>query len=385
MKTKQLNKKEIFIICISVLVLVFIVHNLVGFFFKKNLYLVNDISKIKNEINVNALVLKDEYIYLNDVETKVAEKVKYPVGSNVINIPKEVNLQMSTKYIDDKLNDLEINHGDKTTKNFEIKDTDIKTLSNSIRNRNFDDKFLIEYDKKKNITEEEYFHDKKEFEILKEVLNSKSKTVKSTVSGVLNSDVDNYENLVGYNSSNIIGNDFYLRDLDENYSMKGLSIVDSMNLSLLFDVESSKLNRNLKANDEIEITFGKNNYSAHIKDLKQNDGIITIVCDMNDGINDLINKRFIPITVIDKKTKVFKIPKKSVITKDSIEGVYIKKETGIIKFVAVKVLKADDKFAYVSTGTDGEIDVNNRKVKTLELYDYIVKNPRFVKEGELLK
>ncbi|MDU1879339.1 MAG: HlyD family efflux transporter periplasmic adaptor subunit, partial [Finegoldia magna] len=196
---------------------------------------------------------------------------------------------------------------------------------------------------------------------------------------------DNYENLVGYNSSNIIGNDFYLRDLDENYSMKGLSIVDSMNLSLLFDVESSKFNRNLKANDEIEITFGKNNYSAHIKDIKQNDGIITIVCDMNDGINDLINKRFIPITVIDKKTKVFKIPKKSILTKDSIEGVYIKKETGIIKFVAVKVLKADDKFAYVSTGTDGEIDVNNRKVKTLELYDYIVKNPRFVKEGELLK
>lgn len=385
MKTKRLNKKEIFIICISVLVLVFIVHNLVGFFFKKNLYLVNDISKIKNEINVNALVLKDEYIYLNDVETKVAEKVKYPVGSNVINIPKEVNLQMSTKYIDDKLNDLEINHSDKTTKNFEIKDTDIKTLSNSIRNRNFDDKFLVEYDKKKNITEEEYFHLKKELEILKEVLNSKSTTVKTTVSGVLNSDVDNYENLVGYNSSNIIGNDFYLRDLDENYSMKGLSIVDSMNLSLLFDVESSKFNRNLKANDEIEITFGKNNYSAHIKDIKQNDGIITIVCDMNDGINDLINKRFIPITVIDKKTKVFKIPKKSILTRDSIEGVYIKKETGIIKFVTVKVLKADDKFAYVSTGTDGEIDVNNRKVKTLELYDYIVKNPRFVKEGELLK
>mgnify|MGYP006876079776 FL=1 len=64
---------------------------------------------------------------------------------------------------------------------------------------------------------------------------------------------------------------------------------------------------------------------------------------------------------------------------------FIKKETGIIKFVAVKVLKTDDKFAYVSTGTDGQIDVNNRKVKTLELYDYIVKNPRFVKEGELLK
>lgn len=385
MKTKRLNKKEIFIICISVLVLVFIVHNLVGFFFKKNLYLVNDISKIKNEINVNALVLKDEYIYLNDVETKVAEKVKYPVGSNVINIPKEVNLQMSTKYIDDKLNDLEINHSDKTTKNFEIKDTDIKTLSNSIRNRNFDDKFLVEYDKKKNITEEEYFHLKKELEILKEVLNSKSTTVKTTVSGVLNSDVDNYENLVGYNSSNIIGNDFYLRDLDENYSMKGLSIVDSMNLSLLFDVESSKFNRNLKANDEIEITFGKNNYSAHIKDIKQNGDIITIVCDMNDGINYLMNKRFVPITMIDKKTKVFKIPNKSIITKDSTQGVYIKKETGIIKFVAVKVLKTDDKFAYVSTGIDGQIDVNNRKVNTLELYDYIVKNPRFVKEGELLK
>ena len=384
MKTKKLNKKEIFIIIISVLVLIFIVHNLLGFFFKRNLYLVNDISKIKNEINANALVLKDEYIYLNDVDTKAAENVKYPVGSNVINIPKEINSQMSTKYIDDKLNDLETNHSDKTTSNFDIKDIDIKSLSNSIRNRKFDEKFLSEYDKKKNITEE-YFHSKKELEILKQVLNSKSTTVKTTVSGVLKKNVDNYENFLGYNSSSIFGSDYYLRDIGENYNTKGLSVVDSMNLSLVFDVESSKLNRNLKNNDEIEINIEKNDYSAHIKDIKVNGNIITIVCDMNDGINNLMNKRFVPITVIDKKTKVFKIPKKSIITKDSTQGVFIKKETGIIKFVAVKVLKTDDKFAYVSTGTDGQIDVNNRKVKTLELYDYIVKNPRFVKEGELLK
>lgn len=385
MKTKTLNKKNFFIIIISVLALIFIVHNLLGFFFKRNLYLVNDISKIKNEINANALVLKDEYIYLNDVDTKAAENVKYPVGSNVINIPKEINSQMSTKYIDDKLNDLEINHSDKTTSNFDIKDTDIKSLSNSIRNRNFDEKFLSEYDKKKNITEEEYFHSKKELEIMKQVLNSKSTTVKTTVSGVLKNNVDNYENFVGYNSSSIFGSDYYLRDFGENYNTKGLTIVDSMNLSLVFDVESSKLNRNLKNNDEIEINIGKNEYSAHIKDIKVNGNTITIVCDMNDGINNLMNKRFVPITVIDKKTKVFKIPKKSIITKDSTQGVFIKKETGIVKFVAVKVLKTDDKFAYVSTGTDGQIDVNNRKVKTLELYDYIVKNPRFVKEGELLK
>lgn len=385
MKTKKLNKKEFFIIIISFLLLVFIVHNLLGFLFKRNLYLVNDISKIKNEINVNALVLKDEYIYLNDVDTKAAENVKYPVGSNVINVPKDINLQMSTKYIDDKLNDLEINHADKTTSKFGIKDTDIKTLSNSIRNRNFDDKFLSEYDKKKNITEEEYFHSKKELEILKQVLNSKSSTVKTTVSGVLKNNIDNYENFVGYNSSSIMGSDFYLRDIDESYTSKGLSVVDSMNLSLAFDVESSKLNRNLKNNDEIEIHVDKNEYSAHIKDIKVNGDIITIVCDMNDGINYLMKKRFVPITMIDKKTKVFKIPNKSIITKDSTQGVYIKKETGIIKFVAVKVLKTDDKFAYVSTGIDGQIDVNNRKVNTLELYDYIVKNPRFVKEGELLK
>lgn len=95
------------------------------------------------------------------MDTKAAENVKYPVGSNVINIPKEINSQMSTKYIDDKLNDLETNHSDKTTSNFDIKDTDIKSLSNSIRNRKFDEKFLSEYDKKKNITEEEYFHSKK--------------------------------------------------------------------------------------------------------------------------------------------------------------------------------------------------------------------------------
>ena len=323
MKTKKLNKKEIFIIIISVLVLIFIVHNLLGFFFKRNLYLVNDISKIKNEINANALVLKDEYIYLNDVDTKAAENVKYPVGSNVINIPKEINSQMSTKYIDDKLNDLETNHSDKTTSNFDIKDTDIKSLSNSIRNRKFDEKFLSEYDKKKNITEEEYFHSKKELEILKQVLNSKSTTVKTTVSGVLKKNVDNYENFVGYNSSSIFGSDYYLRDIGENYNTKGLSIVDSMNLSLVFDVESSKLNRNLKNNDEIEINIEKNDYSAHIKDIKVNGNIITIVCDMNDGINNLMNKRFVPITVIDKKTKVFKIPKKSIITKDSTQGVFL--------------------------------------------------------------
>ena len=364
---------------------VFIVHNLLGFVFKKNIYVVNDICKINNEINTNAMTIKDEYIYLNGENVRPVENIKYPVGSNVITVPNELNTKMTTKYIDDMMNDLEVNHEDRTRQTYDISDLDLKKISNDIRNKRYDNKLLSEYNRKKNITEEEYFHKKKELSILKEVLNSKNSLIKTQVSGVVKNNIDNYEDFLKYNSSMLINDDFYVRNCEKEYNGPGLSIVDSMNLLLVFNVESSKLKRNLKAGDEIEIVFDKNTYTAIIREIKVNGSKLNIICDMDDGINILMNKRFVNIKLIDQKSKSYKIPKSSIIEKNGTQGVYIKKDTGITKFVAVKVLKSDDKFLYVSTGIDGYIDVNNRKLKTLRLYDNIITNPKFTKEGELLK
>lgn len=385
MKIKKLKKNNIIVILISVLMFVFIVHNLLGFVFKKNIYIVNDICKINNEINTNAMTIKDEYIYLNGENVKPVENIKYPVGSDVITVPKELNTKMTTKYIDDMMNDLEVNHEDRTRQKYDISDLDLKKISNDIRNKRYDNKLLSEYNRKKNITEEEYFHKKKELSILKEVLNSKNSLIKTQVSGVVKNNIDNYEDFLKYNSSMLINDDFYVRNCEKDYNSPGLSIVDSMNLSLVFNVESSKLKRNLKAGDEIEIVFDKNIYTAIIREIKVNGSKLNIICDMDDGINILMNKRFVNIKLIDQKSKSYKIPKSSIIEKNGAQGVYIKKDTGITKFVAVKVLKSDDKFLYVSTGIDGYIDVNNRKLKTLRLYDNIITNPKFTKEGELLK
>lgn len=385
MKIKKLKKNNIIVILISVLMFVFIVHNLLGFVFKKNIYIVNDICKINNEINTNAMTIKDEYIYLNGENVKPVENIKYPVGSDVITVPKELNTKMTTKYIDDMMNDLEVNHEDRTRQKYDISDLDLKKISNDIRNKRYDNKLLSEYNRKKNITEEEYFHKKKELSILKEVLNSKNSLIKIQVSGVVKNNIDNYEDFLKYNSSMLINDDFYVRNCEKDYNSPGLSIVDSMNLSLVFNVESSKLKRNLKAGDEIEIVFDKNIYTAIIREIKVNGSKLNIICDMDDGINILMNKRFVNIKLIDQKSKSYKIPKSSIIEKNGAQGVYIKKDTGITKFVAVKVLKSDDKFLYVSTGIDGYIDVNNRKLKTLRLYDNIITNPKFTKEGELLK
>lgn len=385
MKIKKLKKNNIIVILISVLMFVFIVHNLLGFVFKKNIYIVNDICKINNEINTNAMTIKDEYIYLNGENVKPVENIKYPVGSDVITVPKELNTKMTTKYIDDMMNDLEVNHEDRTRQKYDISDLDLKKISNDIRNKRYDNKLLSEYNRKKNITEEEYFHKKKELSILKEVLNSKNSLIKTQVSGVVKNNIDNYEDFLKYNSSMLINDDFYVRNCEKDYNSPGLSIVDSMNLSLVFNVESSKLKRNLKAGDEIEIVFDKNIYTAIIREIKVNGSKLNIICDMDDGINILMNKRFVNIKLIDQKSKSYKIPKSSIIEKNGAQGVYIKKDTGITKFVAVKVLKSDDKFLYVSTGIDRYIDVNNRKLKTLRLYDNIITNPKFTKEGELLK
>lgn len=385
MKIIKLKRNNIIVILISVLMFVFIVHNLLGFVFKKNIYVVNDICKINNEINTNAMTIKDEYIYLNGENVRPVENIKYPVGSNVITVPNELNTKMTTKYIDDMMNDLEVNHEDRTRQTYDISDLDLKKISNDIRNKRYDNKLLSEYNRKKNITEEEYFHKKKELSILKEVLNSKNSLIKTQVSGVVKNNIDNYEDFLKYNSSMLINDDFYVRNCEKEYNGPGLSIVDSMNLLLVFNVESSKLKRNLKAGDEIEIVFDKNTYTAIIREIKVNGSKLNIICDMDDGINILMNKRFVNIKLIDQKSKSYKIPKSSIIEKNGTQGVYIKKDTGITKFVAVKVLKSDDKFLYVSTGIDGYIDVNNRKLKTLRLYDNIITNPKFTKEGELLK
>ncbi len=385
MKIKKIKKNNIAIILISLLVLVYIIHNIIGFISAKNLYFVNDITTIDNEMDTKALVIKDEYYYLSNYKPKELGNKKYATGSNIITVPKDINLQFTTKYIDDKLNDLEENHNNIKREKYEIKSSDLKSLSDSIRNRKFDNEFLDQYDLNKNITEEEYFHEKKELNMIQKILSSKGSTVDTNVSGVVKNKVDNYENLANYNSSRLLDDDFYIRECEADYLQDGMAISDSTNVALMFSLDNSRLKRNLDKNDEIGIKLKDDTYSAYVKDIKVNKNFVTMVCNLDDGINDFLNKRFVDIKVIDKKSKAYKIPTKSIVERNSTKGVFVKKDSGIVKFVAVKILKSDSKYSYISTGQDGKVEINNKEVKTVNLYDNIVKNPRFVKEGELIE
>lgn len=217
--------------------------------------------------------------------------------------------------------------------------------------------------------------------------------------GIISYKIDGYEEIYSFNSKdNYNYSDFKLGNNKPISIQNGDSvnagepifkIVDNFEWYIVLKIENLKDINSYEEGDSIFISskdIGEEFKGTIIK-INKNGSKGTILAKFNTGFHKIYDKRFLNLDIIKYKHDGFKIPKKSIVEKDGVKGVYIKDISGIIKFKPIELIKEEDKFAYVGSGDSNNnivLEGKDNPIKTITIFDEILINTKNIKEGIII-
>ena len=165
----------------------------------------------------------------------------------------------------------------------------------------------------------------------------------------------------------------------------GLKIINNHYYTLFFKIKNKEIKQPYEINSNINIKINDNILKGTVKDISLENDTFTIAAFFDTGIEKTKDTRFVKIKVVNYSSNSYEIPKKSLISKDDIEGVYIKEPSGVVIFKPVKILAKEKNKYIIDSGYNGKIEINDKEYSTIQSFDEIVKNPKKVKLGELIE
>lgn len=405
MKRKRKKKKfkitpQIIILFLLVLV---VSRNLYSKQLKSKTIELSDIENYENTLSITGTVIREEYLIsygeMINTDKEVLDRISALSNIGSINGFKnnlDLNLETSKEKAD-KLYKMENIYYKKSQKTKEeklqddtetkspmdaeyiytkVKDGEIKSLKNL---NEFDYDYL-----KKNREELNYLKNK--YSVISEVLSKNGENLKVPVSGVVLNKIDGYEDILNPYDIDLENFEFKIPDdVKEDMTIDGSKIVNNNFFYLYFKTLTSNLSKGLEAGDTIKIKIGKDYLNGRIEQILDTDKETKFLIKFDEGFKIVENKRFLNFKLIKDEEKTFLVPTSSIIEKDGIWGVYVKNPSGIVKFVAVKIVGEKEKSTFVSAGKDGMITFGGKNYETLTLYDEVLIHPNLVKDKELLE
>lgn len=376
---------------------------------------------IEDAIETEAIVIKKENLYraegngnieiINDEGNKVAK------GSGICKIvltDGNSALKQEVEELDKKIENLK-----SVEKEKDIIKKDEEKLEESIENIIFDiqktikqekyedvellkEKLALYYGKQHNFSEENHLINQsidsleEKRDSLKKQFSENAINYYCSEAGIVSYNIDGYEEIYSfhnkddYNYSNFKIENVKITTIEDgqeiNVGEPIFKIVDNFEWYMLLKIEDLKDISNYEEGDFILVGSKEldEEFKGIIININKKNAKGTILCKFNKGFNKIYDKRFINIDIIKYKHDGFKIPKKSIVEKDGLKGVYIKDISGIVKFKPVEILKEDDKFVYLSSGDDNNmlsLKGKDKPVKTITIFDEILVNTKKIKEG----
>ncbi len=404
---KRKRKKKKFKITPQILILFLLVlvvsRNLYSKQLKSKTIELSDIENYENTLSLTGTVIREEYLIsygeMINTDKEVLDKISALSNIGSINGFKnnlDLNLETSKEKAD-KLYKMENIYYKKSQKTKEeklqddtetkspmdaeyiytkVKDGEIKSLKNL---NEFDYDYL-----KKNREELNYLKNK--YSVISEVLSKNGENLKVPVSGVLLNKIDGYEDILNPYDIDLENFEFNIPgDVKKDMTIDGSKIVNNNFFYLYFKTLTSNLSKRLEVGDTIKIKIGKDYLNGRIEQILDIDKETKFLIKFDEGFKIVENKRFLNFKLIKDEEKTFLVPTSSIIEKDGIWGVYVKNPSGIVKFVAVKIVGEEEKNTFVSAGKDGMITFGGKNYETLTLYDEVLIHPKLVKDKELLE
>lgn len=210
------------------------------------------------------------------------------------------------------------------------------------------------------------------------------KVLKINESGYLINYIDGYETL--YSKDDNLINWENLKDHNNNYYKKipGLKFVKNSSYYIYSYLEDiSQLDKTEISNTNLTIN-GKD-YRASLDGLKILDKGYILKFKLFDGLESIIENRFLEAKIDINKSRVYKVPKSSVFDIDHIKGLYFL-DDNLVSFTPVKILDEGEDYYYISNNFNEifprVLDNDNMNFKKLEPFDKILIDPTNYSEGD---
>lgn len=408
MKRRKIKHSKVFLIGIFA----YIIINGITVFIGKNIdTLVVSNEKIEEYITTKGLLVRDEYI-INSTMTgnieayfkegdkvKNLDKVAYVYNNNIdeANFKELESLEKEVIQIEEGQSSIIKADVDKVNKEIEKNKDNIQTKL--IQGKLGISKEVVEL--------EEHIKDKNK--LLKSDLNSKPIINKKEEINKLNNKIEKNSDILQTNKSGIISYKFdgneskynidniseltiddieyteneYIDILNEGVIKHGqpiARIINNIKQYLAIVVEENEI-MNFKENNSVIIRDKNNQINAKVHNIYTKNDKNVVVFEISEQNIEINDTRVAEFDIIYKSIEGIKIPKSSIVKKDNVEGVYIVSETGSAKFTEIKGTSYENEEFIVIDYYKNEIE----GVKTIDIYDEIILEPKKVKNGFAVK
>lgn len=408
MKRRKIKHSKVFLIGIFA----YIIINGITVFIGKNIdTLVVSNEKIEEYITTKGLLIRDEYI-INSTMTgnieayfkegdkvKNLDKVAYVYNDNIDeeNLEELEKLEKEVIQIEEGQSSIIKADVDKVNKKIEKNKDNIQTKL--IQGKLGISKEVVEL--------EEHIKDKNK--LLKSDLNSKPIINKKEEINKLNNKIEKNSDILQTNKSGIISYKFdgneskynidniselniddieyteneYIDILNEGVIKHGqpiARIINNIKQYLAIVVEENEI-MNFKENNSVIIRDKNNQINAKVHNIYTKNDKNVVVFEISEQNIEINDTRVAEFDIIYKSIEGIKIPKSSIVKKDNVEGVYIVSETGSAKFIEIKGTSYENEEFIVIDYYKNEIE----GVKTIDIYDEIILEPKKVKNGFAVK
>ena len=408
MKRRKIKHSKVFLIGIFA----YIIINGITVFIGKNIdTLVVSNEKIEEYITTKGLLIRDEYI-INSTMTgnieayfkegdkvKNLDKVAYVYNDNIDeeNLEELEKLEKEVIQIEEGQSSIIKADVDKVNKKIEKNKDNIQTKL--IQGKLGISKEVVEL--------EEHIKDKNK--LLKSDLNSKPIINKKEEINKLNNKIEKNSDILQTNKSGIISYKFdgneskynidniselniddieyteneYIDILNEGVIKHGqpiARIINNIKQYLAIVVEENEI-MNFKENNSVIIRDKNNQINAKVHNIYTKNDKNVVVFEISEQNIEINDTRVAEFDIIYKSIEGIKIPKSSIVKKDNVEGVYIVSETGSAKFIEIKGTSYENEEFIVIDYYKNEIE----GVKTIDIYDEIILEPKKVKNGLVVK
>lgn len=408
MKRRKIKHSKVFLIGIFA----YIIINGITVFIGKNIdTLVVSNEKIEEYITTKGLLIRDEYI-INSTMTgnieayfkegdkvKNLDKVAYVYNNNIdeANFKELESLEKEVIQIEEGQSSIIKADVDKVNKEIEKNKDNIQTKL--IQGKLGISKEVVEL--------EEHIKDKNK--LLKSDLNSKPIINKKEEINKLNNKIEKNSDILQTNKSGIISYKFdgneskynidniseltiddieyteneYIDILNEGVIKHGqpiARIINNIKQYLAIVVEENEI-MNFEENNSVIIRDKNNQINAKVHNIYTKNDKNVVVFEISEQNIEINDTRVAEFDIIYKSIEGIKIPKSSIVKKDNVEGVYIVSETGSAKFIEIKGTSYENEEFIVIDYYKNEIE----GVKTIDIYDEIILEPKKVKNGFAVK
>lgn len=403
--TKKL--KKIVAIIISIFIIIYIIYAIFLLVFNpSNIYILTK-GELYAEDETVGYIIRDEQVIRDDENSSGIYKIasegqKVAKDEYVFRYYKE-----SEKELTEKINEVDYQIQELLEKEKIKPSADIKVIENQIEEKLNNLNYLSNYqeirESKDNIEEliskkinyiaeltdnveiKKYIQQRKEYE--NQLINGASYKT-ATMSGVVSYKVDGLEDKLKVNNFSEL-TDTFLESLD----LKTGQIISSSNeYGKVIDnfkcyiavVINSELAKQAKVGDKVTLRISTTeDDDAEIVQINEGSGNRTIIFELNNMSQNLINYRKIAIDIIWWKKNGYKVPNKAIFTKNfngQDLNYIIRNKNGVQTEILVKIEKQNDKFSIISSydsselqelGIDEDYIKNYKKISN---YDEIVLN-----------